>query len=154
MNEIIVKIIAGVLGTVGFAILFRLKPLHWIYAGMDGLIACVSYFLFLNIFSNDIFITNLLSAFICAFGAEIFARIAKAPSTVFLLPGIIVLVPGSTLYYTMSNLLNENYIEAGHNLLLTAEVAIALGGGIIGASILRIIFSLFSKRNNETVEQR
>ena len=53
MNEIIVKIIAGVLGTVGFAILFRLKPLHWIYAGMDGLIACVSYFLFLNIFFRN-----------------------------------------------------------------------------------------------------
>lgn len=138
MTPVIIKIISGFISTIGFAILFRLKPVHWIFAGIDGLLACVFYFLFSDMFGSD-FLPNLLAALICAFGAEIFARIAKAPSTVFLLPGIIALVPGGSLYYSMSNLLNSNYIEAGHYLLLTAEVAIAIGGGIIGASILRIV---------------
>ena len=138
MTPVIIKIIAGFISTIGFAILFRLKPTHWILAAIDGLLACVCYFAFADIFGN-VFLPNLLASLVCAFGAELFARLAKAPSTVFLLPGIIALVPGGTLYYSMSNLLNSNYIEAGHNLLLTAEVAIAIGGGIIAASILRII---------------
>lgn len=137
-SPVVVKILAGVVGTVGFAILFRLKPLHWLFAGIDGLLTCVAYFAFMALFDN-ILASNIFAAFVCAFFAEILARFAKAPATVFVLPGIIALVPGSTLYYSMSNLLNENYIEAGHNLLLTVEVAIALGGGIIAASVLRII---------------
>lgn len=155
MTPVIIKIIAGFISTIGFAILFRLKPAHWILAGIDGLLACVCYFAFTDIF-GDAFLPNLLASLVCAFSAEIFARLAKAPSTVFLLPGIIALVPGGSLYYSMSNLLNSNYVEAGHNLLLTAEVAIAIGGGIIAASILRIIIfkvvdaiiGKFKRKNN------
>ncbi len=138
MTPVMIKIIAGFISTIGFAILFRLKPTHWILAGIDGLLACICYVVLLDVF-DDAFLPNLLAAFVGALGAEFFARIAKAPTTVFLLPGIIAFVPGGSLYYSMSNLLNSNYIEAGHYLLLTAEVAIAIGGGIIAASILRII---------------
>jgi uncharacterized membrane protein YjjB (DUF3815 family) len=134
----LIYILAGVFGTIGFSILFRLKPLHWLYAGIVGFFTCVAYFIGLEIF-DGVLAPNILGAFVCALSSEFFARIGKAPATVFLLPGIITLVPGRTLYYTMSELMNNNYIEAGHNLLLTVEVAVALGGGIIGASILRII---------------
>ncbi len=145
MSDLIIQTIAGLLGTIGFAILFRLKPIHWLYAGIDGLVACITYIALSNLI-EEVIIVNMVAAFVCAFGAEIIARIVKAPATVFILPGIIVLVPGRTLYYTMSNLLNENYIEAGSNLLSTVEVAIALGGGIIAASILRIIvFNTYDK---------
>lgn len=148
-TSIIIKIIAGVIGTVGFAILFRLKPLHWVYAGIDGLLACIVYFIGLEIFEG-VLGPNILAAFVCAFGAEVFARIAKAPSTVFLLPGIIVFVPGRTLYYTMNELMNRNYVEAGHNLLLTVQVAVALGAGIILASLLRIIiFNTYDRIKNK-----
>ena len=139
MTPVIIKILAGFISTIAFAILFRLKPSHWIYAGIDGLVACLFYFICTDFFESD-FVPNLLAAFMCALVAEIFARIAKAPTTVFLLPGIISLVPGGSLYYSMSNLLNSNYVEAGRYLLLTAEVAVAIGGGIIAASVLRIIF--------------
>lgn len=139
MTPIVVKILAGFISTIGFAIIFRLKPSHWILAAIDGLVACILYFTLLNVFEDTLLLVNLFAALVCAFLAEIFARVAKTPSTVFLLPGIISLVPGGSLYYSMSNLLNENYIEAGHNLLITAEVAIAIGGGIIGASILKTV---------------
>ncbi len=139
MTDIIIKIFAGFISTIGFAIIFRLKPSHWLLAAFDGLVACVFYFLLIDIFGT-VFLPNLIAALACAFCAEIFARIAKTPSTVFLLPGIISLVPGGSLYYSMNNLLNENYLAAGEYLLLTAEVAIAIGGGIIGASVIKIVF--------------
>lgn len=145
MTDIIIKVIAGVIGTIGFAAIFRLKPLHWIYAAIDGLLTCLTYVILLEATEN-VFISNLFAAFVCAFGAEIFARMGKAPSTVFILPGIIALVPGGTLYYSMSNLLNENYKDAAQFLLTTVEVAVALGGGIIAASVLKIIvFKTYDK---------
>ena len=141
----IIKIIAGVISTVGFALIFRLKPSRLPFAALDGLIACLSYFAFTELLGGD-FLPNALAAFLTAFAAEIFARICKAPATIFLLPGCIALVPGGTLYYSMSNLLSQNYIEAGENLLTTIVVGIGIGAGIILASLLRIVvFKLVKK---------
>ncbi|MBR4287456.1 MAG: threonine/serine exporter family protein [Clostridia bacterium] len=141
----IIKIIAGVISTVGFALIFRLKPSRLPFAALDGLIACVSYFAFTELIGGD-FLPNALAAFLTAFAAEIFARICKAPATIFLLPGCIALVPGGTLYFSMSNLLSQNYIEAGKSLLTTVVVGIAIGAGIILASLLRIVvFKLVKK---------
>ena len=145
MMPFVIKIIAGVISTVGFAIIFRLKPSHWVFAAVDGLVACVCYFAFTELIGG-VFWPNALAALLTAFLAEIFARICKAPSTVFLLPGCIALVPGGTLYYTMSNFLSENYSEASENLLVTVEVGVAIGGGIILASILRLAIFKFIER--------
>ena len=145
MTPIFIKIIAGVISTVGFAIIFRLKPSHWAFAAVDGLLACFFYFLFTELIGGD-FWPNALAALISAFMAEMFARLSKAPSTIFLLPGYIALVPGGTLYYTMNNLISQNYTEAAHYLLITVEVGIAIGGGIIVASILRMAIFKFVER--------
>ncbi len=136
MSEIVIKIIAGVLSTFGFAILFRLKPSQWFFATVDGLVATVLYFAFTEAFGG-VFLPNAVAAFGAAIFAEIFARVAKAPTTVFLLPGCIVLVPGGTLYFTMSNLLSQNNGAAVDNFLITLTVGIGIGGGIIAASLLR-----------------
>ncbi len=140
MMPIVIQIVAGVVGTVGFAILFRLKPLHCLYAGVVGLFVCIVYCV-LDAVTQDPFISNFIGAFVCAVFSDVFARIAKAPATVFILPGIITLVPGRTLYYAMSNLLNDKYVEAGQFLLTTVTVAVAIGGGLIAASVLRLIVS-------------
>lgn len=149
MTDIIIKIIFGALSTFGFAVIFRLKPSHWFYATLAGLGACITYFAFTELF-NSVFLPNALAALVCALLSEIFARICKTPATVFLLPGCIALVPGATLYYSMNNLLNSDYSSAAQNLLVTAEVGVAIGGGIIVASLLKmIVFKLI-----ESVEKK
>ena len=151
MDEILIKIIAGAIATFGFAILFRLKPSHWPFAVLDGLFACVCYFAFTELFGGN-FLPNLLAAFIASVFADLFARICKAPSTVFILPGCIALVPGGSLYYAMSNLLSENRDVAVEYFLTTLTVGIAIGGGIIAASLLRVSMQAVSrifKRKNQ-----
>ena len=145
MDEILIKIIAGAIATLGFAILFRLKPSHWPFAMLDGLFACICYFAFTELFGGN-FLPNLLAAFVASVFAEVFARICKAPSTVFILPGCIALVPGGTLYYAMSNLLSENRDVAVEYFLITLTVGIGIGGGIIAASLLRVTIQAISGR--------
>ena len=145
MEDIIIKIIAGTIATFGFAILFRLKPSHWVFAMIDGLFACICYFAFTELFGGS-FLPNLLAAFVASVFADLFARICKAPSTVFILPGCIALVPGGSLYYAMSNLLSENRDVAVEYFLTTLTVGIAIGGGIIAASLLRVVFQAISSK--------
>ncbi len=145
MDEILIKIIAGTISTLGFAILFRLKPSHWPFAVLDGLFACVCYFAFTELFGGN-FLPNLLAAFVASIFADLFARVCKAPSTVFILPGCIALVPGGTLYYAMSNLLSENREVAVEYFLITLTVGIGIGGGIIAASLLRVTIQAISRK--------
>ena len=147
--DIIIKIIAGVISTVGFAIIFRLKVKHIPLAAIDGLVACVVYFVCLEFISDDLFIANMLASFATAGFAEICARIGKAPSTIFLLPGCIALVPGGTLYQAMRCLLIKDYNEFGAQLLTTGKVAIAIGGGIIAVSIIRYFLNGFNTKKNK-----
>ena len=145
MEDIIIKIIAGTIATLGFAILFRLKPSHWPFAMLDGLFACICYFAFTELFGGN-FLPNLLAAFATSVFADLFARLCKAPSTVFILPGCIALVPGGTLYYAMSNLLSENREVAVEYFLTTLTVGIGIGGGIIAASLLRVTIQAISRK--------
>lgn len=145
MEAILIKIVAGTIATLGFAILFRLKPSHWPFAMLDGLFACICYFAFTELFGGN-FLPNLLAAFAASVFADLFARLCKAPSTVFILPGCIALVPGGTLYYAMSNLLSENRDVAVEYFLITLTVGIGIGGGIIGASLLRVTIQAISRK--------
>ena len=145
MEAIILKIIAGAIATLGFAILFRLKPSHWPFAVIDGLFACVCVFAFKEVFGGH-FLPNLLAAFVASLFADVFARICKAPSTVFILPGCIALVPGEPLYYAMNNLLSEYRAVALEYFLTTLTIGIAIGGGIIAASLLRVAILAISRK--------
>ena len=147
--DIIFRIIAGVISTIGFAIIFRLQVKHIPLAAIDGLVACVVYFVCLEFISDDLFIANMLASFATAGFAEICARIGKAPSTIFLLPGCIALVPGGTLYQAMRCLLIKDYNEFGAQLLTTGKVAIAIGGGIIAVSIIRYFLNGFNTKKNK-----
>ena len=147
--DIIMRIIAGVVSTIGFAIIFRLQVKHIPLAAIDGLVACVVYFVCLEFISEDLFIANMLASFATAGFAEICARIGKAPSTIFLLPGCIALVPGGSLYNAMRCLLIKDFDEFGAQLLTTGKVAIAIGGGIIAVSIIRYSLNSFNMKKNK-----
>ena len=73
MEDIIIKIIAGTIATLGFAILFRLKPSHWPFAMLDGLFACICYFAFTELFGGN-FLPNLLAAFVASLFREIIRK--------------------------------------------------------------------------------
>lgn len=135
MWQIVLRVIYGVIGTLGFALIFKLKPKHIPVSLICGLISCVVYFALFPVF-DDYFIPNLVAAFATAAAAYIFAVLCKTPSTVFLITGCITLVPGSFLFYGIKDLVNGAVKQAGENLLTTLTVSVAIGSGILLASLL------------------
>ena len=54
-------------------------------------------------------LSGVISAFIIGIFSEFFARKLKMPATIFLIPGLVPLVPGAGMYYTMYYLIQQQY---------------------------------------------
>ena len=79
--------------------------------------------------------------------SEVFARVKKCPVTVYLVPGLIPLVPGSGIYRTMQYFVsgqNDLFWQTG---LYTLEIAAVIGFAMICvSSVVRMIFTGLSIR--------
>ncbi len=68
--------------------------------------------------------------------ANLYDRRGYGPAAVALVPGVLLLVPGSIGYRSLASLLDQNVvvgITAGFTMILTA---VAIAGGLLVASLL------------------
>lgn len=94
---------------------------------------------------------NLIAAITVALYSEFMSRIFKTPSTVFLVIGVLPMVPGGGIYYTMEYGVQGNtqmFIEKG---LETIAVAGAIA---VGVSVASAIFRLYSYFQAQQFKQR
>ncbi len=101
MNTQIIQLLTAFLGSLGFAILFNLGKKYIIPAAFGGFL-CWGAYILVDILSAGVFMPSLVSAAVAALYAEIAARFLKVPATVIFVSAIIPLIPGSSLFYTMS----------------------------------------------------
>ena len=103
----------------------------------------LSWLLYLVCFhqGRGVFVSALAAALGVCLWAEILARVRKAPATVFLIPGIIPLLPGGSLYYTMSALITGDLAVAAARGKETGLMVLGIAVGILIASeIVRLFF--------------
>ena len=96
-TTIVIQLITGALGSVGFGILFHMKKKYLPLAAVGGFISWMVFLLGKGLWGN-VFLPSLLAGFIVDVYAEILARICKETSTSFFVTSVIPLIPGSTLY--------------------------------------------------------
>ena len=125
----ILNFIYGFMCSVGFAVLFNVPRTSILKAGIGGGVGwAINYAIIQLDFS--IVISTLIASLGIAFLGEIFAVIDKQPATLYIIPGIIPLVPGFGIYYTMLSLLEQNYemaLEHGiEAILISTLIAAAL----------------------------
>lgn len=149
--ELIKLIVTGTLGALGFAVFFNIKPKHVPFAAIGGAIATLVYAL-IDMAGINLFVSNFVATLVCVIYSTFMARALKTPSMVFITASIIPLVPGGSLFYTMSNLILGNSAAARLYGLNTMQVALGIAGGIVIESlILSIITKLSSaKRRSDT----
>ncbi len=140
MNTVI-QLIAAFLGAFGFAFVFDSKIKYAIIGSIGGVCAW-GIFLFADIYSERVFFACLFAWFFAAFFSEICAKLLKAPATVFFIPAIIPLVPGSALYTTIANVVKSDWQGVGKYAFLTAEYAFAIA---IGASFVWGVRRIFKR---------
>ncbi len=135
IKESILQVIMAGIGTLGFSIYFRVREKNVAASTAAGIIGWAIYLLIFH-FTEQLFLSNFVAAFLVYLYAEIMARILKAPSNIFLIPGIIPLLPGGTLYYTMQAIVEGDRDTAVLQGTQTAIITVGIAAGIVVGTVL------------------
>ena len=96
------------MATVGFSFVFNIQLQDLAFAAIGGVVVRIVYILFQLAFPQYRFLFITLAAFFAALYSEIVATIRKEPSTLFLYPSIIPLIPGDLFYYAALGIVWNN----------------------------------------------
>lgn len=147
----IIQILTGYLGSLGFAVLFHIRGRKLLIASIGGLISWSVFLLLKGCFPSEA-LRYFFSAAAVTLYAEVFARIEKTPTTTFLVPSLIPLIPGGSLYYTMNYALNKQWTLFAHKATYTVQLALSLAIGIIAVTTLtRMLMVLVRKLQKQKV---
>ncbi|MDD3172967.1 MAG: threonine/serine exporter family protein [Herbinix sp.] len=125
----IIQVISAFIATAAFSILFYLPKKYILNAGMAGGLGWFIYLLAMNSCKDKAF-ANLCATFIVALISHILARVYKTPVTMFLIPGIIPLVPGAGMYQIVHSFLYSEIDSAANYFFETLKMAGAIALGI------------------------
>lgn len=124
------------IATIGFSIFLCVPKKALLATGFSGALGWTIYYL-LSVLSLNEVTSNFFATILVAFLSDILARKLKHPTIIFVIPGIIPLVPGLGMYNTMLYLVENKFdaaIAKGVNVLLVSG-AIALGLLIVTALV-------------------
>ena len=121
----LIQIFTGFLGSLGFSILFHIRGKKLLIASLGGLMSWTVFLLLAPLLPSEATRYFFASAAVTIY-AEAFARVMKTPTTTFLVPSLIPLIPGGSLYYTMNYALNEQWTAFAGKAIYTLELAMAL----------------------------
>ncbi len=131
--------LAGLIGTLGFGLMFNMHGRGIPFALFGSIISWVVCSLCMRAGLSEPF-SYLIAAFASAFYAEIMARIRKFPATSYLLCALVPLIPGGGIYYTMDFIRRGMLTEAYNKGMMTAMIA---GGVAIGVLLVSTVFRMW-----------
>lgn len=124
------QVFFGFLATAGFAFLFNVPSDAIVVSGLSGAIGWAGYLFVMKVYPSTIAATFIASLLIGIMG-EIFAQKKKYPTTIFVIPGIIPLVPGAYSYKTVLAIIQGNNKQAFDLGLQTIGIALAIAAGLM-----------------------
>ena len=141
----VVQIIAALVGSVGFAIFFKMKGKQIALAGIGGAVTWMVY-LFVQSFVTGYFVPYFAAAVFVAVYAEIMARINRAPATIFLTAAAVPLIPGGSLYYNMAGLVNKDEVLFTQSGEAAIVIALAIAMGFVVVAVITRYIRAFLNR--------
>lgn len=128
----LIQLVAAFTGSLGFAVLFNVQSARLFWAGLGGMIGWAVYLALGALYSSDVIRFFLASACFTLY-ADPLARLKKTPTTVFLVPAAIPMVPGASLYRSMSFAVSGQWTSFAQQILYTLLLAAAIAAGIVCA---------------------
>lgn len=144
MNEMIIQVMSAFVGSIGFAVFFKMKGKQIIMAGLGGAVTWAVFLIF-NVQLGGQFVPNLIAAIFVGIYAEIMARVNKAPATIFLTAAAVPLIPGGKLYYAMAGLVNDDRAAFTQNGEAAITIALAISLGFVIVALASKYLYMFIK---------
>lgn len=134
-----IQIVTGFFGSFGFAIHFHIRGKKLLFAALGGFLSW-TLFVLLKCWTTDEAIRYFLVSVLISTYAEGMARCLKTPTTTFLMTSLISLIPGGSLYYTMTAVFAGDwmrFLESGaHTLELSAALALGI---VLVAAVAKLL---------------
>ena len=140
--------ICSFFATVGFSVFFNSPKSTLISSGFVGGVGWTVFCFFNQTTQNNIF-SNFIAALLVSYMSELLARKFKQPAIIFVIPGIIPLVPGLGMYNTMLYLVQKDYnnaISKGADVLFVGG---AISLGVLVVTSLVKTFNIISKKKSD-----
>ena len=129
-NSELIQIATGLIGSLCFGILFNMRGKRLIAAAVGGLLSWGLFVVLCHFILNEP-INYFIVAAVVSLYSEIMARILKTPAAPIVTTSLIPLIPGGSLYYTMSSAFESNFTMFLEKAVSTLKLACALALGII-----------------------
>ncbi len=124
-----VEALAGIIGCVGFSILFNIHGMGILFGTIGGVIGWGTYCI-VEALGSTPDIAMLVSSIVAAVYSEVMARVRKCPAIGYLVLSLIPLIPGSSLYYTMTFMVRGDMLDFGtkglDTVILTGMMAVGI----------------------------
>lgn len=137
------EIIYTFFATFFFSVIFNLSGKKLFYSSICGALGWFTHLLIYQYYSKTT--SYFIAALVITAYSEMFAKKNRTTVTTTLIPGLLPLVPGSGIYYTMSFFVERNIPKASEIGLETLFLTVALSLGIFLVSTLFQIFNLSLK---------
>ena len=126
---IFIHFIAAFIDVVSFGVNLEIPKKHLIIVGIVGALGWVTYIV-CDYFKLPNILSYFISALVVAILSVILDKLLNAVSTIFLIPGLLPIVPGIALYKMIYFLINNDLKECGYQLLqvilITGGIALAI----------------------------
>lgn len=129
-HHFLVECVACAMGCVGFSIIFNLHGPGIALCVLGG-IACWSVHCLMTTIGYGEMTAVFVASVFSAIYSEVMARIRKYPAIGYLIISLIILIPGSSLYYTIYNLIMGNTAQFSAYGTKTIMVAGLMAAGIL-----------------------
>jgi len=127
--EYLAQLVTSFIGSAGFGIIFNAPRESIVKCGFVGMIGWICYYILTQNGIDSIPATASASALI-ALISQFFAKLYKTPMTIFIVGGIIPLVPGGMAYNAMRSFVENDYNSAinyaAKSFLISGSIAIGL----------------------------
>ncbi|MFJ7648762.1 threonine/serine exporter family protein [Lysinibacillus sp. NPDC097279] len=133
--DIFVQLIVSFFSTAGIAIIFNVPRKTLFHCGFVGVIGWMIYYL-LTEHGMDVVDASFFSSFVIAIVAHLYARRFKMPMIIFIVAGIIPLVPGGMAYNAMRNVVEDDYLQGLQYGLKAFLITGAIVMGLVFAEVL------------------
>ena len=130
------------MATCGFSIFFNASKKLLLPSSVVGGVGWIIYLVMSVHFDNPLVYAFTAAIFI-AVSSEIFARLLKQPAIVIIIPGILPLVPGISLYNTVLYTIQKKYELAASTGTRAIIVSIGISLGILVVASLSRMFNIY-----------
>ncbi|MGE7091173.1 threonine/serine exporter family protein [Lysinibacillus sp. NPDC048646] len=154
--DIIIQLIVSFFATAGIAIIFNVPRKTLFHCGFVGVVGWLIYFV-LTEHEMDVVNASFFGSFVVAIVAHLYARRFKMPMIIFIVAGIIPLVPGGMAYNAMRNVVEDDYLQGLQYGLKAFLITGAIVMGLVFAEVfMQLIFRAMylSKTNIKKVYKK